>query len=694
MDMKDKQTTQIPPELVRRAQSGDREAFAELYQQTGATIYRTVCAMVRDEQTAWDIHQNTYLLAYRGLRKLEKPEAFLPWLRRIAVNETVKELTREQPLTFTELAGDWEEEPCFPETRDGYQPEIELDKKEAARLVREILDQLPQKQRLIVGMYYYEGCSIKEIAQALNVTQGTVKTQLHLGRKKVEVQVKRLEDEGIRLYGLSPMAFLLALLRAQEPPVPAGAKPFPAAPAKTAPVGGEAVTLTAKAVKTGFFHTVLGKVTAAILVAAVAADFVIGYLVLRNRRQAAVGDNRPSRIAAVSESLPLPSEEPDDTQPPEQIQSVFPGIFSAFDTSVLAAIYNAPFPDGSPTPTVVWNEAEQNRLVIYPRYAGSTVSARRIIRDADGNGAIEETPVYTTVCGEGDCIGAALERPEVPCWVITVQTPDGAEGSWVLTRNSQYGTPTYEYLTCGGDTGASSDPFSGSEFYGSIAEQQLRHTGYDSRVGNEYVYHLLPYNNSNPFVLLGESMLSAIVRALEPFGKDASSWMWNNWFADEGTVYMQMETEMEGDTCRMKAAVFFELYMDEMYAEDLNPRDRTMEETVAWQAERFSEERIIGAAGHLAEEGEEVYFNLQGLLVFNPTLSAKTVSITVNGADAGRYTLTEGDFYTWIPFDGPNLPGDKPVAVEVRVVDTYFGAPDRAILDLWPEMRSIFRGGR
>ena len=318
--MKTKQSIELPRELVLRAQSGDQEAFGELYQRSGATIYRTIFSMVQNENTAWDIHQNTYLLAYRNLGKLQKPEAFLPWLRRIAVNETVKELNREQPLTFTELADAEEAEPQFPETRDGYQPEVELDKREAARLVREILDQLPQKQRLIVGMYYYEGLSIKEIADTLQVSQGTVKTQLHLGRKKVETQVRRLEGEGVRLYGLSPMAFLVSLLGKQEPSRRAGRKAMQSVLTKTAELGGEQTMVTAKTAGTGFLHTVFGKVTIAVLVTAVAAGGVVGCLALRGRHAAPVGDSRPDEEAVLSEnasvSTAAPTELPPETAEP------------------------------------------------------------------------------------------------------------------------------------------------------------------------------------------------------------------------------------------------------------------------------------------------------------------------------------------------------------------------------------------
>ncbi len=311
--MNNKQNVEIPRELVLRAQAGDRDAFSELYQRSGAAIYRTICSMVQDEDLAWDIHQNSYIRAYNGLSKLEKPEAFLPWLRRIAVNEAIKALNKTQPLTFTELSGPEGEDPQFPETRDGYQPDVEIDKQEAARLVREILEKLPQKQRLILGMYYYEEYNIREIADALQVTQGTVKTQLHLGRKKVEAAVRRLEAEGVRLYGLSPMAFLTALLGKQEPVRRTGTQAAKALLEKAAPSGGEPVVLTAKAVGSGFFHTALGRVTAVVLAAAVTAGGVMGWRALRERLNAPISDFQPVKTAEI-DTVSEPSSNPTEAQ--------------------------------------------------------------------------------------------------------------------------------------------------------------------------------------------------------------------------------------------------------------------------------------------------------------------------------------------------------------------------------------------
>ena len=209
----------IPPELVAEARGGDQAAFAELYELTNTALYRTVRSMVRDEDLAWDILQDTYLRAYQSLDKLEADGAFLPWLRRIAVNEAARQMSKQMPVLFADLGGEDGEpqEPEIPDLSIGSQPELALDRKESSRLVREILADLPEQQQLVLGMHYYEDMPIKEIAETLHVAPGTVKAQLFQGRKKVETRVRALEKQGVKLYGLGPIPFLVALLRKLEP---------------------------------------------------------------------------------------------------------------------------------------------------------------------------------------------------------------------------------------------------------------------------------------------------------------------------------------------------------------------------------------------------------------------------------------------------------------------------------------------
>ena len=90
--MKTRQTVGIATELVLRAQAGDKAAFNELYRLSGATVYQTVYSMVQDEDSAWRIYQRTYILAWRDRNTLKKPESFLHWLQKLAIDEATKTL--------------------------------------------------------------------------------------------------------------------------------------------------------------------------------------------------------------------------------------------------------------------------------------------------------------------------------------------------------------------------------------------------------------------------------------------------------------------------------------------------------------------------------------------------------------------------------------------------------------------------
>ena len=292
--------------LVAKAKGGDQAAFTELYDRTSSDLFRCIRAMTRDEDLTWDIQQDSYLRAFQNLDKLETGEAFFPWLRRIAVNVTADRMKQRLPLTFTELSGDEDDGmPELPDLNPVNQPELSLDRKETARLVKEILSQLPEAQQMIVGMRYYDELSVKEIAELLKLSDGTVKAQLFHGRKKVETAVRALEKQGIKLYGLSPIAFLTALLRRMEPKENAAraamqnvaAKAGIAAATKAAASAAAPVVLHTTR---PFFTTVVGKVVLGVIAAGVVAGGVTGY---RWAKENVFGKTEPVLMVDTSEDL-------------------------------------------------------------------------------------------------------------------------------------------------------------------------------------------------------------------------------------------------------------------------------------------------------------------------------------------------------------------------------------------------------
>lgn len=206
-------------ELVGRARRGDTDAVSALYEQTYSKVYYTVKSMIKNEDDVLDVLQDAYLKAFTHLNSFEGGEKFLPWVKQIAANTARDRLRRKTPALFGELTADETQTPAeerIPDERPAFLPEASLDAAETQRLIREILDGLPDDQRAVVGMYYYEELSVREIAEALGVSESAVKSRLLYARRKIEARVRDLEKKGTKLYGAAPLPFLLFLLRSQQ----------------------------------------------------------------------------------------------------------------------------------------------------------------------------------------------------------------------------------------------------------------------------------------------------------------------------------------------------------------------------------------------------------------------------------------------------------------------------------------------
>lgn len=200
-------------ELIDKAKNGDENAISDLYNRTYNNVYFTVKALIKSEDSILDIVQDSYVKGFKSLSQLQDPDKFRAWIKRIAHNKAVNYLRKAKPIMFSSISTDDDEVVEFEDDRPDNLPEVVLDKKETARLIREILDSLSEEQRLVVGMYYYEQMSVKEIAENLGVSENTVKSRLSYGRKKIEFQVKELEKKGTKLYSLAPLPFLLLLFK-------------------------------------------------------------------------------------------------------------------------------------------------------------------------------------------------------------------------------------------------------------------------------------------------------------------------------------------------------------------------------------------------------------------------------------------------------------------------------------------------
>ena len=336
--------------LVALAREGNQNALAALYEKTYNEVFYTIKSMIKDEDTVLDILQDTYVKAFTYLDRFQGDSKFSPWVRQIGANTARDYLKKKKPMLFTDLvAGEEPDEPVeehFADLDAGNLPDEVLDRAETTRLVREIIDGLPEDQRAVIGMYYYQEMPVKEIAAALGASESAVKSRLLYGRRTIEAQVRDLEKKGTKLYGLAPIPFLLWLMGAQAAQLPngqilqnvlasagqagaAGAGTASATGAGAASKGGTEAAVGAKAAASGLGAAKLGLI-------AVAAVAVIGagvYGVSRLSQPAAgPGENSNSSVSVSDGSAPVQTEEDPADQALEQALEQYRLIVSQADS--------------------------------------------------------------------------------------------------------------------------------------------------------------------------------------------------------------------------------------------------------------------------------------------------------------------------------------------------------------------------
>lgn len=205
-------------QLVNKVKAGDPEAFGTLYELNYHAVYCAVKTLISDKDTAEDIIQDAFIKALQEINSLQDGRRFTPWVKQIAINRAKDWFKKKKPMLFTDLSNSDEEgdepiEYTFRDERSDSIPEDVIDGKETQRLIQEILDTLPEDQRYVICMYYYNQMSAKDIAKMLEISESTVRSKLAYGRNKIGIKVKDLEKKGTKLYGLAPIPFLLFLFK-------------------------------------------------------------------------------------------------------------------------------------------------------------------------------------------------------------------------------------------------------------------------------------------------------------------------------------------------------------------------------------------------------------------------------------------------------------------------------------------------
>ena len=180
--------------------AGDRAEFARLVDAYSSPIYRLGLRMLGTPQDAEDVLQNTFLSALTHLPKFEGRSSLSTWLYRIAANEALMLIRKKKPeINLDDSQTGEKDEGLLPTQFVDWSalPEDELLSDEGKKALDSAIETLPESMRIVFLLRDVEGLSIKETADALNLTETNVKTRLLRARMLLREQLSTYYGERI-----------------------------------------------------------------------------------------------------------------------------------------------------------------------------------------------------------------------------------------------------------------------------------------------------------------------------------------------------------------------------------------------------------------------------------------------------------------------------------------------------------------
>ncbi|MBL7870415.1 MAG: RNA polymerase sigma factor [Cyclobacteriaceae bacterium] len=172
--------------LVSRAREGDKNAQGKLVQLWYKRIYNFSYKFFFDHDMAMEVSQKTFISMYKNMEGLQEITRFKSWLYTIAVNQCREELRKKKTRRSVSLhdlrPGEHEESYRWEASSSRSEnPEKQLRQSELSDLLQQCLMELSDEQREVVIMKEYEGLKFREIAEALQISENTVKSRMYYG---------------------------------------------------------------------------------------------------------------------------------------------------------------------------------------------------------------------------------------------------------------------------------------------------------------------------------------------------------------------------------------------------------------------------------------------------------------------------------------------------------------------------------
>lgn len=171
------------PELIHAARKERGGAFDEIERRFRATAHANAYSLLRDLHAAQDVTQEAFLDAYLGLEKLRDPAAFAGWFRRIVFKHADRIRRGPRPFSMP-LDGAREVADARPRA------DLVAARAQEALTIRRAVDRLPEHERVVVALFYFDQQSHAEIGKLLGHPVSTIKKRLHDARRHLRVPLE------------------------------------------------------------------------------------------------------------------------------------------------------------------------------------------------------------------------------------------------------------------------------------------------------------------------------------------------------------------------------------------------------------------------------------------------------------------------------------------------------------------------
>ncbi len=195
---------------IKLMSEGKEEGFNIVYTNTYDFVYKRAKYIMQNEDDALDLVQETYVQAYKGIGSMEKADNIYAWLGAVVYNQGMRIFRSRKEILLDEEA-----EGIFDDIVDDdidTKPEDSFEVQETTKIVKDMIDELPELQRAAVMAFYYDNMKIDDIAKQFGCSSNTIKSRLNYAKKYLKDSVEAHEKKnGYKLHSVTPFIIVLAL---------------------------------------------------------------------------------------------------------------------------------------------------------------------------------------------------------------------------------------------------------------------------------------------------------------------------------------------------------------------------------------------------------------------------------------------------------------------------------------------------